>query len=306
METFKSYLASKGYSEKVIRTHERHLAYFVQWCQGEGMAPEQANYRDLLSYIQYLQRREVKQRTAQLYINSLKHYFRWMVKVGESAANPARNIDIKGVKRKYLYDVLTMQELEHLYHHFELPAENGKHKNQNWFQTSILTARRNKVMLGLMIWQGVGTTELARLETGDLRLREGKIRIPGSRKSNERELKLAPQQVLDLMDYTLQTRQSLLARSGRTTDQLFISHGGGRNAVANAMGHLMKQLQGINPRVTSTHQLRASVITHWLKMYNLREVQYMAGHRYVSSTESYLVNDLDDLQEDVGKFHPIG
>ena len=32
----------------------------------------------------------------------------------------------------------------------------------------------------------------------------------------------------------------------------------------------------------------------------------MAGHRFVSSTEAYLVNDIDDLKEDIAKFHPIG
>lgn len=40
--------------------------------------------------------------------------------------------------------------------------------------------------------------------------------------------------------------------------------------------------------------------------HNFREVQYRAGHRYVSSTENYLVNDLEDLQEDINKYHPIG
>ena len=32
----------------------------------------------------------------------------------------------------------------------------------------------------------------------------------------------------------------------------------------------------------------------------------MAGHRYVSSTEAYKINDLEGLQEDIGKFHPLG
>jgi hypothetical protein len=27
---------------------------------------------------------------------------------------------------------------------------------------------------------------------------------------------------------------------------------------------------------------------------------------YLSATESYQINDLDDLSEDIGKFHPIG
>ena len=72
------------------------------------------------------------------------------------------------------------------------------------------------------------------------------------------------------------------------------------------MQKLMQKLTVQNPRLTNIKQLRASVITHWLKLYNLREVQYRAGHRFVSSTESYLVNDIEDLLEDVIKYHPIG
>jgi hypothetical protein len=41
-------------------------------------------------------------------------------------------------------------------------------------------------------------------------------------------------------------------------------------------------------------------------MYNLREVQYRSGHRYVISTEAYYVNDLEDLQDEIEKYHPMG
>jgi len=30
----------------------------------------------------------------------------------------------------------------------------------------------------------------------------------------------------------------------------------------------------------------------------------MAGHRYVGSTEAYQVNNMDDLKEDVNRYHP--
>lgn len=52
-------------------------------------------------------------------------------------------------------------------------------------------------------------------------------------------------------------------------------------------------------------QLRASVITQWIKLYNLRKVQVMAGHRYISSTEAYKANNLDDLKEDIKNYHPF-
>jgi integrase/recombinase XerD len=47
------------------------------------------------------------------------------------------------------------------------------------------------------------------------------------------------------------------------------------------------------------------VITHWLKNYNLRQVQYMAGHKYVSSTERYQQNTLEDLQKEINRYHPL-
>jgi len=52
----------------------------------------------------------------------------------------------------------------------------------------------------------------------------------------------------------------------------------------------------------SIDQIRASVIVHWLKLYNLRKVQVMAGHRYISSTENYKANNLDDLKEDINNY----
>jgi len=31
----------------------------------------------------------------------------------------------------------------------------------------------------------------------------------------------------------------------------------------------------------------------------------MASHRFISSTKAYLINDIEDLQEDINKYHPI-
>ena len=61
----------------------------------------------------------------------------------------------------------------------------------------------------------------------------------------------------------------------------------------------------INHKVVRPKQVRASVITQWLSEYNIREVQYMAGHRFISSTERYLQDDLENLQEMIENLHPI-
>ena len=58
-------------------------------------------------------------------------------------------------------------------------------------------------------------------------------------------------------------------------------------------------------RLKSPKQIRANVISWWLKNYNLRQVHYMDGHKYVSSTERYQLNNLDKLQERINKYRPL-
>ena len=69
---------------------------------------------------------------------------------------------------------------------------------------------------------------------------------------------------------------------------------------------LFFELKKLNHKVKNAKQIRASVITHWLSQYNIREVQYMAGHRYISSTERYLQDDLESLHDYIESLHPIG
>jgi integrase/recombinase XerD len=156
-----------------------------------------------------------------------------------------------------------------------------------------------------MIWQGLGSSELKNLRVDDLKLREGKVYIAGDRRSNERTLKLESVQLLDLLEYLQKTRSYYQKNQTEQSDRVFITKRGGSD-LNNRITALLKLLNSINPLITQAQQLRASVITYWLKNNNLRQTQYMAGHRYVSSTEAYLVNDLDDLMEDIGKFHPLG
>lgn len=303
-QEFTQYLLYKGYSTSTTKRYVKDVEMFIKWVEKENVQIEQVSYSDVLHYIQG-KREHVKQRTISTTVNSIKHYFNFLAITDQTIENPTTQIQIKGVKRKTLYHILSKQELESLYNSFEIPNENSKDKNQNWFNPSQLTRKRNKVIVGLLIYQGLGSRELGLLTEKDIKLREGKIFIVGTRKSNERELKLEAPQVLDMMEYTLQIRKELLKLSKSTSEQLLVNSQGGCH-FSNVLWYLLKQLKKQNKKINNIQQIRTSVITHWLKLHNLRQVQYMAGHRYVSSTEAYFVNDLDDLQEDITKFHPIG
>jgi integrase/recombinase XerD len=93
------------------------------------------------------------------------------------------------------------------------------------------------------------------------------------------------------------------------TNNLFLTtpSAGKKTATENLQiwKRLNEELKSQNKAFVNFKQIRASVITHWLKQHNLRQAQYMSGHRYVSSTEKYLVNQIEDLQTDIDAFHPF-
>ena len=68
---------------------------------------------------------------------------------------------------------------------------------------------------------------------------------------------------------------------------------------------MFRALKKKYPNVKSGKQIRMSVITNKLKTHNLREVQYFAGHKWVSSTERYKLGNIEDLKKEVDKFHPL-
>lgn len=290
--SFKAYILQKGFSLQTFKSFELVINRFKKWLLKENVTELSASYSDILHYMQSI-RNHVKQRTIQNEINAIKHYYNYLQELNLVTENPTSQVQIKGVKRKILYHVLKKQELEKLYHDYrELDNPN-------------LAKKRNEIIVSLLVYQGLNTTELSRITVQDLKLREGKIFINGTRRSNERTLKLESHQVLDFMEYQLQTRSKILEEAKKQTDLLFTSFGKS-DKFHNVMHKLLKELGKLNSKVKSVNQIRTSVIVHWLKMYNLREVQHMAGHRYVSSTEAYLINDLEDLQEEIEKYHPMG
>lgn len=304
METFKKYLESIALSKSTITHYNTYVLDFISWLDKDHTEIENVTTKELTAYLQKLQKQGLQNKTKAIRINCLKHYFNWQIQYNKRNDNPAKHIKIRGSKTKKLHDIFTITELEKLYNDYTIPSEDDKRNNRNWWQEHLLTRKRNKVALGLLIYQGLTTAEIDKLTENDLQLREGKLFIKGSKKSNERTLELKSHQIMEVMEYQLKTRLALLKIAQKETNQLFISKGKNTHS-NNNWKRLSQVIKAQTPKFINFKQVRASVITHWLGMYNLRQVQYMVGHKYVSSTESYLVNRLEDLQNDIDKYHPI-
>ncbi|MBB5649155.1 site-specific integrase [Pedobacter cryoconitis] len=214
--------------------------------------------------------------------------------------NPAAGISLKGSIRTVPHDLLEKQELEVLYESYAVKDDRSQ---------------RNKVILSLLVYQGLTSQELHQLKAEHVRLKEGKVYVPATGNSNSRMLKLEALQIMELYEYIHITRSKIFAnriaeRSGRKpktmkpaeqTSQLFISMNGCEN-IKNSLYHLNQALRRLNPKYKNAVQFRQSVITEWLKEKDLRTVQYMAWHKYVSSTECYQTSN---LKEALNKHHPL-
>jgi site-specific recombinase XerD len=285
-ESFTQYLKGKELSLRTIETYEVVAERFLQWVETERMTAEEIRHQDIVAFMKHCQHKGAGQRTIQHYLGCIKSYYDHLADNSIIKNNPVQSIKVQGIKRKVLYQILEPQELNAIYHHYKSETLSGK---------------KYKVIIGLLVYQGLKTEELEKLEVTDVKLKEGKIEVAAGKKGNSRTLQLESHQVLDVYEYVMQIRPQILEKTKQKTTKLFISQ-----SRAIRIHFLMDQLRKQHPKLKNADHIRASVIVKWLRQYNLREVQYLAGHRYISSTEAYQQNEMEGLSEEVNRYHPLG
>jgi integrase/recombinase XerD len=299
-------LGTEGYSPATIRAFINYISAFLFYLRERYLSETNVKRTDMYDYINRCKTAGDSSKLINRKVAAVRKHYSYLQKRGRVEKNPADGLYLRTRSRRIPTGMMSQEELQKLYESYQV--------------TDLRTAR-NKVILSLLMSQGLSTDDLRRLEPADIYLREGKIRIPGSRHEGGRTLKLEVQQVLELQDYLLKTRPAILESvkkknitSGRKANnpdleklsrQLLLSMNGSVD-IKNSLMHLVRALKQINPKVRSCSHIRQSVITGWLKRYDLRTVQYMSGHKWISSTERYQVDYLEDLQESINKCHPLG
>ena len=286
---FEQWLNARGYKLDTVRGFVTGAAIFLKWCDDENLQPGAAVYTDVLAYINHCHAKGNAKHTINQKLNALKHFYNCSMEKGSRKDNPVAELRIRNTIRKQPHDLLSKEELKNIYTNY--PATG-------------ITGKRNKAMLGLLIYQGITTAELATLETTDIKLEEGKIYVPSAARSNSRILSLEAQQVIQLQNYLMTVRPVLLAIAEKQTEKLFLSIGKSKR-LSNSYSRMLNTMRKMNASVKDLKQVRASVITNWLKEHGIRQAQYMTGHKYVSSTERYRTDKLESLQEQLENLHPL-
>ena len=290
-KSFESYLLCRGISASSRRQSQQHLQRFFRLVKEGGVGLREVDYSFILNYLNYERRKGIKEVSLRHYLRYVRWYYDYLLSVGKVASHPLRHVNLRrhyqNIKGQEVHSLLSEEDLELVY--------------ESYMSKGRLNSR-NGVLLGLLIYQGIAIEELGYLRVKDLDLGGGMLRVVKSKRHESRDLELASKQILLLLKYIGDKKGSDLLISYESKSQ-------GRNSRVHLCKQIKRELkQGGHGKVGFKNlvQLRRSVISNWVRQYNLREAQYMAGHKWVISTESYQLDDLVELQEQVDLYHPLG
>jgi site-specific recombinase XerD len=310
MQDFINYLEIKNLSKSTQKAYLRNVNLFLDWYQQDII---NCTKKDIITYLEYLRSKKNQQNiTRRNALIAVNHYFSFL-EIETTIINPTSLLKIRGTHKNTLYHIFTADELKTIidnYYHTFIRNYCDNHIPENQKKQSYLSKQRNYVMLAMLLYQGLSTNELQHITITDLDLNKAKITIKANKKTNARTLNLNASQIGILINYVQNIRHQFF-NFCTETDKLFFTlpesckQQSVNGNLMHAIKPLTKHIKSIEKSFLNFKQIRASVITQWLKTDGLRKAQYYAGHKYISSTEKYLPNNLEGLIDDISKYNPF-
>jgi integrase/recombinase XerD len=283
----KEYLEQK-LSPETVKLYLRDIKIYLDY-QTEEKA-KTANYQNILQYIEYLRNHCPKPQTINRMLYGIKAYYFWLIETHRRNDHPCRYLRLKDAKPKslQLQDLFTEKELEPLLD-----------RKERYGAIRI----RNQVIVGLLIYQALRQKEIVNLKVRDIDLEAGTVFIGATRGTNERKLQLRTNQVMAFYRYIHEIRPKLI----KTNTDCLIINLRGTPETGEGVNYLVGTFKNkFSDRNLNTKTIRQSTIANLLKSgKGLREVQYFAGHKKISSTEKYRQTGLEELKAAIMKYHPL-
>ena len=315
---FINYLEKKDFAVVTINNQVKYVEQFFEKVKKEDI---QVTKPDILKFLEYLKNsRKINNRYRSIYLVAVNHYFSFLYEEEKIAKNPCLFLKIRGIYKKKLHTVYTIEELDLLfdtYYQLFVRDFDDSHIPKNQKQQSTLSKERNALILSVLINQGTTTGEILKMEVGDVDLIKATLKIRGGKLLKDRILPLKATQIGLFMNYLQNIRPQILEFQRQESDFLFLTLPDiGKNDKKKnqkntlALTHcafftLTKQIKTIDRQFIKLQQVRVSLITFWIKTQGLRKAQYLAGHRYILTTEKYVTNNLDGLIDDINNLNPF-
>ena len=113
-----------------------------------------------MSFMKWSSSRGASQKTIANYLNHIRKFYSFLISEGTVKENPVAHIKVQGIKRRIYHDILNHEELQELYQKYPVTIQIVGHMPPQ--DKNILARRRNKVILSLLVHQGLRVEEIRR------------------------------------------------------------------------------------------------------------------------------------------------
>jgi integrase/recombinase XerD len=297
IESFIDHLwMENGLSENTLSAYRNDLAGFALWLQGKQQSLTMVNTGTIQNFLAYNYHNQKKRRSVARLLSTLRRFFLYLYRENQVSEDPTRLLESPKGERS-LPISLNEQQIDDL-----LAAPD----------TSDDLGLRDRAMLEVLYATGLRVSELINLQTSQISLQQGVIRVIG--KGNKERLVPVGEIALDwLMKYYQQSRAQLLLKTALNQkvksqcSEVFVTRRG-KAMTRQAFWYMVKRyalVAGIATDHLSPHTLRHAFATHLLNHgADLRVVQMLLGHSDISTTQIYTHVADQRLRDMYQKHHP--
>ncbi len=277
-----SYLASlkseRNFSPYTLVNYRLDLEQFIKFLAERKKLLSRVDRAVAREFLYHLEGDKYSRRSLARKISAVRSFFRWLVREKKASANPFELISTPKIEKRlpnFLYE-------EEMIKMLKVPAPGG----------------RDAALLELLYGAGLRVSEAIKLNTSDLDLSEGEVRIMG--KGSKERIGL-------IGSYAVAALRQYLSSRGRTNSRAVFQNKRGGRLTGRSVERLIKsyaQKAGLDKTVTP-HTLRHTFATHLLSAgADLRTVQELLGHSSLSTTQVYTHVTRERLKSVYDLAHP--
>ncbi len=277
-----------GLAENTLEAYRRDLNAFLDWLWNlDKKTLINATTDDIQAWFAQ-EFSQTKPSTANRRLASLRRFYGWALRNKLIESDPCLNI--KAAKQSQRFPAtLSEQQVEKLLHAPD---------------TRYALGIRDRAMLETLYATGLRVSELISIETLELSITEGVVRVSGGKGDKDRLVPLGAEAQHWIEKYMKESRPDLL--KGKRSNTLFITGRG--SAMTRQSFWLIVKKYALKAGITtplSPHVLRHAFATHLLNHgADLRVVQMLLGHSDISTTQIYTHVARERLKKLHSEHHP--
>jgi integrase/recombinase XerD len=303
-ENYFNYLKNLNYSNDTIKDKKRSLKEFeiflTELLKKENKI-KNFTKENIISYYNYLKKRKSKRKQdngknlSLIFvlnrIYALKYYFDYLVSSHKIIKNPFSQIELP-IYKKNIQDVNVNEE--------------DITKIISIINTNTYLGFRDKVIIELIYSTGLRRNEVSNLSIYNIDFNESILRVKEGKGKRDRLVPLGEVIKSYLKEYIVNVRKYFLSLDDMYIDTLFLSVRG-KKLLASQISIIVNKYvkkAGIDKKITA-HSLRHAFATHMMrKGCDIRYIQELLGHKFLSTTTIYTNVVDNDLREKILKYHP--